>query len=306
MELVAILRSLWRHRLVVAAIALLSFLAATEMAYRISFPPNLQSRHYEVGIGSASALVDTPKSQVVDLGGANAADAGALSARASLLAALMTSSPLKDEIAARAGVPSDTLIAQQPASPVAGAPADTSVSGATVSPTDPKANILKATVPTLDTGSVPIVQVNTQAADAARAGKLANAALEVLKEYLQTQAATDKVPDARRVQVRQLGPARAAIVTRGPSKMMAIMAGLGVFLFGCGALIGVLALVRGWRRAAELEQLPDGEEEPVYEDDGLYVEDDVYPEDALPEPIELRPHVDDGTVEVASSKAWDR
>ena len=62
-------------------------------AYRISLaPPKLESRQYHVGVASARVLVDTPDSQVVDL---NPKGADALSSRASLLANLMASSPVK-------------------------------------------------------------------------------------------------------------------------------------------------------------------------------------------------------------------
>jgi hypothetical protein len=307
MELITILRSLWRVRFAVAVVALLSLVAGIAMAFRISLPANLQSRHYEVGIGSSTALVDTPKSQVVDLGGANATtDFGTLSGRATLLASLMTSSPIKDEIAARAGIAPEKLIAIPPASPIAGASTGASVSGATVSPTDPKANILRTNVPSLDTGQIPIITVNTQAADAGRAGRLANAAITVLQSYLQSQAGRDNVPDARRVIVRQLGPARSTTVTRGPRKIMGVIGALAVFMFGCAAILGFGALVRGWREADRRERLPESDED-IYED-----EDEVFEVEPEPEPygevhelpVVTVPHAGDEVDE--RRVGWDR
>src|SRR4051812_42369202 len=103
MELVAILRLLWRRRAVVAALAVVAVVVGLSAAYRIG-PGGLESRQHDVGIGSVTALVDTPSSLVVDLGGDTGADIGTLSARANLLASLMTSSPIKDEIARRARI----------------------------------------------------------------------------------------------------------------------------------------------------------------------------------------------------------
>jgi hypothetical protein len=250
MELVGMLRVLWRHRLLVVVAALIAVLVGLGVAYRIGFPAKLESRQYHVGLGTVTALVDTPSSQVVDLGGKTGADIATLAARAQLLASLMTSSPIKDEIASRAGVAPDKLIAQSAAGDVPGAaPSD----GASVSMGDPKANILNARIPNLESGDVPIIAVNTQAPDAAVAARLANESIAVLKEHLQTVAGIDKVPDARRVVVTQLGRARASEEARGPSQLMALGAGLFVFILGCLAILGIVALVSGWRRAAQLE-----------------------------------------------------
>jgi hypothetical protein len=72
--------------------------------------------------------------------------------------------------------------------------------------------------------------------------------------------------------VRQLGRARAETAARGPSRLMAVAAALFVFGFGCVAILGIVALVSGWRRAAELEP-GDGDEHYVY---GEASEDDAW------------------------------
>jgi hypothetical protein len=269
MELVGMLRVLWRYRLLVVVAALIAVLVGLGVAYRIGFPANLESRQYHVGLGTVTALVDTPSSQVVDLGGKTGADIATLSARAQLLASLMTSSPIKDEIASRAGVSPDRLIAVSAAGVPPGAPPS---GGASVSMSDPKANILTAGIPNLETGDVPIIAVTTQAPDAAVAARLANESITVLKEHLRTVAGIDKVPDARRMVVTQLGRARAETVARGPSRLMAVAAAIFVFGFGCVAILGIVALVSGWRRAAELEPV-DGDAHYVY---GEASEDDAW------------------------------
>ena len=256
MELVGMLRVLWRHRLLVVVAALIAVLVGLGVAYRIGFPAKLESRQYHVGLGTVTALVDTPSSQVVDLGGKTGADIATLSGRAQLLASLMTSSPIKDEIATRSGVSPDRLIAVSAAGAPPGAPAS---GGASVNKSDPKANILTAGIPNVETGDVPIISVTTQAPQAAVAARLANASIAVLKEHLQTVAGIDRVPDARRVVVTQLGRARASDEVRGPSRVMALVAAFFVFVFGCLAILGISALVSGWRQAAELE--PDADDD---------------------------------------------
>src|SRR4051794_34884781 len=103
MGAVALLRELWHRRLLVAVVALVAVLAATLMAYHVG-PSGVSSRQHHVGIASTAALVDTPSSQAVDLGGKESADGATLPGRATLLASLLTSAPLKDEIARAAGI----------------------------------------------------------------------------------------------------------------------------------------------------------------------------------------------------------
>lgn len=258
MELVGILRVLGAHRRLVALMAVLGCLAAAAVT--------LTSHRYTVGIGSVTALVDTPQSQVVDLGGPTTGGSIAtLAARASLLASLMTSSPIKDEIAAKSGIAPDHLIGVQPASPVAGGSAPATVPASTFSPTSPQANILKAAVPNLGSGDNPIIAVATQAPNAAFAARLANESIAVLQEHLQTVAGIDRVPAPRRVVVTQLGAARSATVTRGPSPVTGVLVGVLVFLLGCGSIVGISALVGSWRHAAVLERFTPDEWELAHE-----------------------------------------
>jgi hypothetical protein len=244
----------------VIVIAVLAITAGISVAYSFSPPSSLQSRQYDVALGSATALVDSPSSQVVDLGGSETvrADIGSLSARATLLASVMTSSPLKDEIAARAGVPPQRLIAISPAtaSPIDGAAsAQPKIAGRGI-------YVLKATVPALSSGQVPLIAIETQAPESEQAARLADAAISVLQKHLESTAATDNVPSERRLIVSQLGPGRAEVETRGPGKEMAAVATLAVFGLGCGAILALVALIGGWREASEWERMPVSDEEP--------------------------------------------
>jgi hypothetical protein len=288
MELVTSLRTLWRFRLALIVLALLAVAVGLAMAYRFEAPATLKSRQYQVAIASAQALVDTPSSQIADLGGgvdAPAADIATLSARASLLANLMTNSPMKEEIASRAGVSPEELVAVPPPSAEPGvAPATGGSPGTTVSLTDPRANILKATIPELQSGQIPIISVQTQAPDAAAAVRLANEAIAVLQSHLSTVANNDKVPSQRRVIVRQLGGAQASVESRGPSKKLAVIAAFFVFALGCGSILAVVALVGGWRQASELERSLELELVPDEEDRVLFREDPQ--SGALREPVD--------------------
>jgi hypothetical protein len=245
MELVAALRLLWRHRVLVALCALLGVFVALSLGYRLGFPP--KSRHYDVGVGSITALVDTPNSQVVDLGADTGSDIATLSARAGLLASLTSSSPIKDQIAASVGLKTDQLITSAP-------DATTGAAGAVAVKDDQHAYILKSSIANVDSGQIPIIAVRTQAPTADEAAKLADASIASLKAHIDQLAGSDQVPEKRRVVVRELGPARSATVSRGSSPITGFVFGVLVFLLGCGTIVGVSALIRGWRQAEELEK----------------------------------------------------
>jgi hypothetical protein len=248
MELVTILQQLWRLRLLVAIAAVIAVVLGGLTAYSPGLPP--KSRQYSVGIASARALVDTPNSQVVDLGAKEDANAGVLPARAVLLANLLVSSPLKDETAKRANVPTDQLITIAD-TPVDGAPVESQLTtGATLKPTDPRAKVLTAHTDE----SLPLITVNTQAPDPATAARLANAALDVLESQISSLLATNgAVPSDRQIVLKRLGTARSGSQVRGPSPLMAIAVMLLVFGMECAMIVLIPTLARYWREGADAQ-----------------------------------------------------
>lgn len=252
MEFVKLLRELWRQRILVALALALAIMVGMVAAYRVT-PAGITSRQHYVGIASARVLVDTPTSQVVDLGLKQDANAGVLPARAVLLANLLTTSPLRDEIAKSAGVAPDRVIALADTPLDSGPPVSTPLAtGATVKVGDPRANVVK-----LHTDiSLPLITVNTEAPDAATAARLADGTVRVLTDYLASLVTSGNVPKDRQLVVKRLGGAHAATEQRGPSRILAVMAAVMVFLLGCGSILLLSALVREWRNAAALEDDP--------------------------------------------------
>jgi hypothetical protein len=250
MESIIILRELWRLRLLVILGALLALFCAVLVSYRVS-PASLklESRQYHVGVASARMLIDTPASQVVDL---NPKGADTLNSRASLLANLMVSTPVKSIIARDAGVQPDRLIAIAPTAPGSGGPSvptTLSQKAAEASKT-PGAYLL-----TLQSDeTLPIISIDAQAPTAAAAARLANAATTGLRDYLRSVAGAQNLPAGRQIVVSGLGGAQAADQVRGPRKLFAIAAFIFVFGFACFAIIMISGIARGWRRAAALER----------------------------------------------------
>jgi hypothetical protein len=264
MELVTILRELWRLRAIVAVIAALSILAGLAIAVRL---PSLESRSYNVGVATARILVDTPRSQVVEV-----APKGSdmLGVRANLIANLMTEGVVKAAIAERAGIAPARLngVAESAAEPMpAAAP----------SPTQPYV-LTTRVLATPDAVRLPIIEIETQAPDAAGAAGLAKAAASGLSDYLDTKAAAEKVDDAQRLRVSGLGSPLAQDILRGDRRLLAAFAAIFLFLAGCAAVVITCSLVRGWRLAGEWEELEREGDEP-YEDDHLAHLDELFDEE---------------------------
>ena len=243
MDTVTILRRLWRFRLFVALIALVAIFVGVFISYEI---PSMKSRKYTVAVGSARILVDTPASQVVDLSPEGSDSVGA---RAALLANLMVDGEIKDAIARDAGLRPNQLIG---INQDAGLPAEEDAG------TPPRgAFVLSPEVTMISNNEwLPIIQVNTQAPNLDEAEKLANAAVHGLTRYLDSKAATEAIPNAKRLKVSGLGAATARAQTRGPSMALSLGVSIVLLLMGCALLIGISELVRALRAGP---QAPEAE-----------------------------------------------
>jgi hypothetical protein len=235
---VTILRALWRRRIEVSLVALLAIGAGWAVCYRLSLPP--QPRGYSVGVANASLLVDTPKSQVVEVAPRGS---DALASRAGVLASLMVDGEIKNAIAQRVGLPPKQLIASS--SGIAGP----------VTPLNARSYAYTTSVAlTSDMATLPIIRVQAQAPDVQQAIKLANAVVGGLGQYLDSKATDEAISDTRRLRVRALGTAQGEEAARGPGRLMALAVAFVVFMAGCATVLAVSGVVRGWRAAAASEQ----------------------------------------------------
>ena len=237
------LRTLLRHRVLLIIGALLAVFVCLLITFQL---PSLKSRNYKIGVATASILVDTPRSQVVDV---NPIGIGSVSATANLLAVVMTQGDVKASIAKNAGlVPSKlSTISASAAGP------QTSVSDSVAR--DPGAGILITNTLTNAAGNqLPVISIEAKAANAAGAARLANAASSGLLSYLTSTAAAERIPQQARLRVTSMGAAQAEEETQGPSQMLAFLLGLLVFCVFAGGILGVSALARAYRQLDALEQ----------------------------------------------------
>jgi hypothetical protein len=246
-QLFKILQEIKRRRWLVLAVVIASAAIGFLLAFKPGFPP--QDRQYQQAIASSDILIDTRNSQVVDVGG-HGPELSTLASRANLLGNLMVTGPLKETIAGTAGVSPENLVVVPPANGetpgVAPAPVETG-HGVNV----PKSQRSTLTFSTDDT--LPILHVVAEAPDAETARKLALSTVVNLRKYLASVAATQRIPAARQLVVRQFGAPTVTTATRGVPHSLALAVAVILALVGCGAIVGGSWFARRWKEFAAQE-----------------------------------------------------
>lgn len=238
MELAEILRTLWSRKLVVVAILALAGGAAFGAGQLAHSTPK--------GTATVQILVDSPQSALADL----LQNTVPLTTRASLLAQVMASQAVLEDIAATAGVSVRQLTAQGPYG-------GTGQALDVITPSEARGSQLLGEeahyrLTFVAQPDEPVVTASVQGPTAAAAGNVAEGVLPGVRRYvsgLQKQGATKP---ARRVTIRQLGPAQAGTINSSSRLALMGVAGVGVLLLGLLLLLGVESLRR--RPPAEEEE----------------------------------------------------
>lgn len=239
MQTVSALRTLSRHRVWVAVGAVIAVLIAAMVGYRL---PSLESRSFNIGVATGEILVDTPTSQVVAV---SPDGVGSVSGAANLLATIMTQGDVKAIIAKRAGLAPQNLFATSTSGVGAQAPVSTSslrTRGTALLTTE-----------NLDDASgnpLPLIWFKVQASDTATAERVASAAVTGLLQYLNSTAASERIPDRQRFKVKSLGPPESHVQSSGPGTTIVLGVAIAVFAIICSLILFFSALTRDWRRAS--------------------------------------------------------
>ena len=248
------IRELSQRKVGVAIALVVALLAATRMLYGISlFPPSLDRQSVDVATASTHVLVDTPRSMMIDLR-QDIYQLRALSERAVLLGNVMASPPVREYIARRADLEADQIKASAPLTPeqprpVADTENETHTSDILKRPDEYRLNIqVNPTVPVLD--------VYSQAPDADSAKKLANAAVDGLRDYLDTVAAQRGTAADSQVTLEQLGKARGEVINSGAGITIALIVFALVFAGSCAAVLAIARIRRGWSASEGFEGPP--------------------------------------------------
>ena len=273
MEIVGIIRELWRRKALVMVVLVLGVIAAVWTAYRI---PSFQERSLSLGAATSQILVDSSNSTLV--AGAQAGELETLATRARIYAQYLSSLEARVGIAADSGVPATKLAASGPFSPDA-TRANYDPQVAEVRSNDVVAEAAPYRLVFSAQQGVPIITVSSQAPTAGTAAKLAASAFTVLNEYVaalnrqrakaqriaaKRLAASGASPEAQDaaakaagqgVTVRQLGAPEGGIV--GGRNNLALMALAFVGVVGAGLLLIFLApgIARHWRLLDEVERI---------------------------------------------------
>jgi hypothetical protein len=237
MEVLGVVRILWRRRLAVAVGLVVA--AGLGLMSGGTDPTS-------TGVAATRVTLDTPRSQLVDVAPAGA---DTLAWRAGLLTHLAATEPVRRRIARRLGIRVDRLALVDPsvASPVV--EASLPKAAAEVAALD-NATPYVLTMSLAD-GALPIISVEAQALDRTRAVRLARAGASLLESERSSGAGARRQPFV----VQRIAPihAKTVVSNRGPVKSIAV----SVFLFGlwcAGVALGPLLLGRLPRLGRRIER----------------------------------------------------
>jgi hypothetical protein len=241
MEIVGILRALWRHRILLAVGILPAVLAALSMLYQVSpLPPQLTSKETVTGVASTRVLLSAGRQPTVELDDAVNASLGSLTV---LLADLMTTDDARAELARAVGAGPREVAAFGPSSgaPLIAIPLATQASEVARLTHEPFVLTLRTD------GQVPIIALRATGPDSARAAKLLEQAAVELGELSKSDG-----PREAKLRIEPLGPPVRSTLVDGPSVAIGVLAGLVTFLAWASAVVLVsgVARRRRARRAA--------------------------------------------------------
>jgi hypothetical protein len=206
------------------------------------FPPSLKRSDLTVAAAATHVFVDTAGPSMVHR---KNYPVTALMKRAELYGQVLTSRPVVELIAARVGVP--------PSEIGIGSRTNANVPVAFREPgSEQRANdILQSSLPyrveVQARTTNPVLDVYARAPSRAMAEQLADASVAALDDYLRTLADQRQLPTELRFALRQLGPARGAVVNDGTALTVGIMTFLVTFAV-CGVALALLR--RGLRPTA--------------------------------------------------------
>lgn len=248
MDVAQIFRELWRLRRWMLVGILVALLAALSVGYRVSFfPPGLHSKDLQIHTADTAVLVDGPNSVITDL----AADVTSLAARANVYARFMTNLPVRRAIAAAAGLPVEAIVTTAPLAQNQPAAAREPVAAQRSQQLLGENRSYSLEFRT-DSG-LPTVSILAQAPTTEQALRLANAGAQGFAAYIRHVEAGRNVPVARRVRIRQLGPAEGGTVAKNVKTAAVVAAFVGVLLAWAMLVLLGANVARNWRTLDEID-----------------------------------------------------
>lgn len=238
------LRELWRHKVALVVAGLVATLATVQVVWGISLsPPRVGKDSLQMASASAKVIVDTPRSSAVDPQ-VDAYTLKSLSNRALILGNVMASLPVREYIAAKAGVPLEKVRVEPPLTPEQPRPLTDSAHGPHISDLFERPEEYRLSVQA--TPMAPVLNLYAVAPTAAQARALTTSAVEGLRTYVASLDRSQNVPATDRVRLERLGVAQAGAIAAGASLQLGLLTFLVVFAFGCAAILALERVRRGW------------------------------------------------------------
>lgn len=250
------LRELSRLRRGLAISLLLGVLGALLSTFKVGLlPPSITPRSLQIAAASTEVLVDTNYSTIADL---RAADTGTelstMTTRADLLGNIIATAPVEAYIGRYVGVNPARIDVSAPIT--ADVPRVVVEPGSGQSATAILASADHYKLEVQADPSVPILHIYSQAPNKAAAIRLANGAVEGLRNYIQSVSTSQRIGRAEQVRLEQFGTAQGGIVNGGVAVQIALLAFLTTFSICCAGTVFIARVVRGFRFAAALERAP--------------------------------------------------
>jgi len=240
--------TLWRLRGGVAVALVFAVVATGWSLYRLQLSPlSIQPRTMTMATARTQVVVDTPGSTMLDLKtGTNNFDS--LRDRAILLGNVIASSPVRDDIGRRLGIPGGVIEVAAPRTPER--PRSVVGSTAEKKTTDILRSNEQYRLSIQASPTVPLLDIYAEAPDAKTSAGLANATVDSLQRYIDDLARRDGTPSRDLVRLRQLGRADGAVINHGVSLRAAFLVFLLTFGAGCATAVLVHRIRRDWHVAA--------------------------------------------------------
>ena len=220
MELVALLRILWRRRVYVA----LGLVLALAVGFAAS-----RGETRQLGIASTRVVIDTVDSQLVD---AEPVGADTLAWRAALLGDLMGSDAGRPRIAYSMGIPEKDLAVVAPHlnEPPKNTPAARRAAEAGAITTQPYVVAIQAD------GPLPIIDIDATAPTPGDAARLATAATDAIRAVA---SAHEDTAETLAFVVDDAGAMKTKAITNGPRRGLAAALAIVFFAMWCAGVIVV-------------------------------------------------------------------
>lgn len=225
-----------RHRVMLAVLMTSTLIAG--LCAKLNTSGNLV-----VAGASTHVVIDYPDASIVDRT-AVWADFRSLQKRAVLYGRIMTTPPVLDDIARRAGVPSAELSGI--ARITEGEPHSLLQVGAEERADQVRDSSAPYRLEMQSSPQEPVLAVYSEAPSVPAAERLANSAILGLGDYLRQVARQDGFPEKELPQLRQLGLARGGVTNGGARIEIAALTFITVFAL---CFVGIVVLIRRpWRR----------------------------------------------------------